>query len=146
MTRTREITTRLLKAMIRGKIKGGLDSRTAAAKTCTDLLASMRMSSDRKWQRGNRAQDEFVAEQRHLAADTKIGPGLRADACARLCVLAGYCGFEILGAGDADQYTRKLVTAPRKNAEVSNFLAQLGKPSAAEAALRRYEESKRGSE
>jgi hypothetical protein len=114
MTRTREVTTRLLKEIIRGKLRGGIDSRTSAIKTCTDLLAAMRMSQGRTWLRGCREFDTFVAEQRHLAADTKIGPGLRADACRRLCVLAGYSSPDILGEDDADRYTRTLTAVGTK--------------------------------
>lgn len=144
MTRTRKLTLRLLKAIINGrKLRGGVDSRTAACKVCLNLLAAVRMNTGREWVRGNRSLDSFVAEQRKIAADNKLGPGVRADACRRLVVLGGWAGIGILGDESADEYTRMLlpvVTAPVAQQAQQVTLSE----STVERALAKYESSKGG--
>ena len=109
MRRTREVTMRLLRDIIsQRKLRGGLDSKTAAVKLCVNLLAAVRMSEGREWVR-NRTINDFVSEQRKLAGDFRLGPGLRADACRRLCVLAGYTSVDTLGTDEADRYTKALL-------------------------------------
>lgn len=99
------------------------------------------MSEGREWIR-NRTVDDFVAEQRKLAGDTRLGPGVRVDALRRLCVLAGYSSSTILGDDNADKYTRRLLSEPT-NAVVSDIAQPTPAPrSRIEDALRKYEERK----
>ncbi|MGE5052937.1 MAG: hypothetical protein ACM3WP_02140 [Acidobacteriota bacterium] len=136
MTRTREITTRLLKNLIdMHKMRGGIDSKTACVKVALDLLASLRMNKGSEWVR-NRQVADFVAEQRKVCANTKLGPGVRAEATKRLCVLAGYSSPDILGTDPADVYTLRLL--PRQGEVAVQPNRQ--KPSHIEDALARYKE------
>jgi hypothetical protein len=130
VSRTRKLTLKLLRDMInQKKLKGGLDSRTAACKTCVDLLAMVRMNTGREWTRGNRSCDDFVSEQRKLAGDVRLGPGVRADACRRLVVLGGWAGIDILGDDPADAYAKTLLKGTTI-VNVPNAPREQSKPSA----------------
>jgi hypothetical protein len=129
--RGKKILLQLLNGIInsdgtyRGRLRGGIDSKTAAIKATVDLLARVRLGGkDRVWERKRRDIDIFIKEQRKLAGNANFGPGLRADSLRRLTVLEGFAPATILSDDAADLYTKQLVGGSITSAPIAMLAPQ----------------------